>query len=417
MRSRFALALALPVILVSAAEAFERHELHSGDSALGTILLPSTYDEYPILAARGSSATISIAKSGAGAYQPTLGFYDDDYSGVPVIPTSASSVRSAPLDSGQYRILVGGQGGTVGDHRVRVSLVPAMRFTMAATAAAPVSTLTFGAYPGFDATITLKWKGPAPVTLVSVTGPDAAAVTSAAPPKSTASTFQQGGYHATALGDYVVTVDAPSGTLKWSATVQLSGRLPRGTSHDFRVKSAPDVPGVEFPAFGRSPIAAIAGESGGPNDCVLSAAGSFPNARFLDGGAGNGGCSGAARDPGSPATTYVLFCVDGFFADIVGVTRDGDGHVTSYEAPSVRSPAGSGSATLSNITQDSQGRPTGWTEVRHFDATGRSYELVFSDAEYFTAKSQSNGYCKAFRVVERLLPDGVPRTYDYAPLR
>jgi len=413
MRSRFALALAASAILVSTAGAFERHELLPGDSARGTLLVAGTYNEFTMVAARGSWMSLSLAKDGAGSFVPALGIYNDDYAGVPSIPTGPSSAVAPQLPSGQYRILVGGQRGTVGGYKLRASLQPAMKFVAAATEAAPVSTLTFGAYPDFDATVTIKWKGPAPVTLVSVTGPDGAALTSAATPKTTASTFQQGGYRATAIGDHVVTVDAPSGTVKWSVTVQLSGRLPRGTSRDFRVTSTPVAATVEFPSFGRSPIVRIAGERGGPNDIVLFATGSVPDAAFLDGGAGSGGCSRAPRDSGVPPTTYILYCTDGFFADVVDVVRDDAGLITSFAAPSMRSPAGSGSSTLSSITHDAAGHATGWTEIRRFDASGRSYELVVSGAQYFA----SNGGCKAFRVVERLLPDGAPTTYDYAPLR
>lgn len=413
MRPRFALALAAPVILVSAAEAFERHELHSGDTALGTLLVARAFNEYTIVAARGSTVSAAITKNGAGSYVPALGFYDDDYAGFPAFQTGPASVRTLPTLSAQYRILVGSQGGTVGGYKVKTSIRPGLKFAMAATAAAPVSTLTFGAYADFDATITIKWKGPAPVTLVSVTGPGGGALTSTDTATSTASTFRQGGYHATAVGDYVVTVDAPSGTVKWSATVQLSGRLPRGTSYDFRPKAPPETPTVQFPTFGRSPIVTIAGEFGGPNEILLSAVGSVPDASFLDGGAGSGGCARAPRDQGVPPTKYLLYCTDGFFADVVGVERDGAGLVTGFDAPSMRTPGGSGSATLSNITHDAQGRATGWTEIRRFDASGRAHELVFSGAQYFA----SSGGCKAFRVVERLLPDGVPRTYDYAPLK
>jgi hypothetical protein len=421
MRSRFALALAgsailalcASAILASAVGAFERHELQPGDSALGTLLVPGTFNEFTMVAARGSSLTVSMTKSGAGSLVPALGIYNDDYASVPAIPTGTSAAIAPQVPSGQYRILVGGQRGTVGGYKLRAALVPALKFAGTATAAAPVSTFTFGSYPGFDATVTIRWKGPAPVTLVSITGPDGAALTSAAAPKTTASAFQQGGYRATAIGDHVVTVDAPNGTVKWSVTVQLSGRLPHGTSHDFRATSPPEVATVEFPTFGRSPIVRIAGERGGPNDIVLSATGSVPDAAFLDGGAGSGGCSRVPRDAGTPPTTYILYCTDGFFADVVDVVRDDAGLVTSFDAPSMRTPAGSGTSRLSNITHDAAGRTTGWTEIRRFDASGRSYELVFSGAQYFT----SNGGCKAFRVVERLLPDGLPRTYDYAPLR
>jgi hypothetical protein len=413
MRPRFAQVLAVVAILVSAAQAFERHELQPGDSALGTLLVAGDFDEYTIRAARGSALTFSVVKNGPGSYVPGGGIFDDDYTAVPVTPAGPTSLRTTIPSSAQYRLLVGGQHGTVGGYRVRAAVQPATKFAMAATSAAPASTLTFGAYPGFDATVTIRWQGPSPVTLVSVTGPDGAALTSTATPKTTASAFQEGGFHVTALGDHVVTVDAPAGTVKWSVLVQLAGRLPHGTSRDFRPTGPPEVPGVEFPVFGKSPIVRIAGETGGPNDIALTATGSEPDAAFLDGGAGTGGCTRAASDMLDPPQSYDLYCTDGFFADVQGVVRDGAGLVTSFDAPSIRTPAGSGSATLTNISHDAHGRATGWTEVRHFDASGRSYELVISDAQFL----KSNGGCKAFRVVERLLPDGIPRTYDYSPLR
>jgi hypothetical protein len=412
MRSRFAMALAAAFCLASSAGALDRNELHSGDSALGDISEPGTYDEFTIRAARGSSMTISIAKSGGGAFVPAIGVYNDNYQGVPVAPISATSVRGDGLPSGQYRILVGGQRYTVGAYRVKTTLQPAKTFLAAGTGASPVASTTFGAYEGFDATITIKWKGPAPVTLTSVIGPDGAALTSSAAPKTTASTFQQGGWRATALGDHVVNLAVPEGTVKWTVTVKVAGKLPAGRSFDFRATTPPDVPGVEFPSFGRSPIVTIPGERGGPNEILLFATGGLPDATFIDFGAGAGGCSRAARDTASPPTKYLLYCLDGFFAEIENVVRDDAGLVTSYDAPSMRTPWGSGSATLTDITRDAAGRTTGWTEVRRFDATGRSYELVFSDAQYLPG-----GACKAFRVKERLLPDGVPRTYDYAPVR
>lgn len=418
MRSRFAPASAAVVILVASAGAFDRHPIEHGDTVLGDVKVGRTFDEYVIRTARGSYIAVSVGKGGAGNLSPALGVYNDDYQPLGLVPTGPSSVRIAsPTNSSQYRIIVGGTGSSVGAYRMRVALAPQKTFALAGTPAAPEKTLTFGAYPGFEATVTLRWKGAAPVTIASVTGPDGAAIASAETPRTTKSSSSQGGFVATLTGDHVVLLDVPGGTVKWSATVQLAGRLPRGATHDYRSDELPPPDAVTFPAPGRTPVVAIAGESGGPNECVLSSAGAQPDAAFLDGGAGTGGCSRAPREPGDAPTRYLLFCLDGFFAELTGVERYPDGpwqgKIRGYDAPSVRTPQGSGSASLSDLAYDATGRPTGWTEVRRFDATGRSYELVFSGAEYFGG----SGYCKSFRVAVRSLPDGAPRTYDYAPFR
>lgn len=418
MRSRFALASAAVVILVASAGAFDRHTIEHGDTVLGEVLVGRTFDEYAIRAARGSFLFISVAKAGSGNLSPALGVYNDDYQGLGLVATGPSSVVTAtPTASSQYRIIVGGTGSSVGSYRMRVALKPATKFALAGSPATPSSSLTFGAYPDYGATVSIRWKGAAPVTLASLTGPDGAVLTSATPPRTTKSSSSQGGFRTTTIGDHVLLLDVPDGTVKWSATVQLSGKLPRGATHDYRSDALPEPDTVTFPSVGRSPVVAVAGESGGPNECILSAAGAQPDASFLDGGAGTGGCSRAPREQGDLPTKYLLFCVDGFFADVTGVERYAtgpwQGWIRSYEAPSIRTPQGSGSATLTDFTYDAAGRPTGWTERRRFDATGRTHELVFSNAEYFSGSA----YCKAFRVSERLLPDGAARIYDYAPFR
>ncbi len=418
MRSRFALASAALVILAASAGAFDRHTIEHGDTVLGEVTVGRTFDEYTIRAARGSFLSVSVGKGGGGNLSPALGVYTDDYQGLGLLATGPTSVLVAsPTASSQYRIIVGGTGSTVGAYRMRVALKPAKSFALAGNTVSPEKTLTFGAYPGFDATISVRWKGASPVTVASVTGPDGAAVTSTAAPRTTRSSSTQDGFRATSVGDHVVVLDVPDGTVKWSATVKLSGALPRGATHDYRSAVLPDPDAVAFPSAGRTPIVAIVGESGGPNECILSSAGAQPDASFLDGGAGTGGCSRAPREPGEFPTKYLLFCVDGFFAELTGVERYASGPwqglIEGYEAPSIRTPQGSGSATLSGFAYDATGRPTGWTEVRRYDATGRAHELVFSNAEYFSG----SGFCKAFRVAARLLPNGVSRTYDYAPFR
>lgn len=410
MRTRFALAFAVVATFVPAAGAFERHAIEPGDSLVGTILARGALDEYTLDLARGTVMRLTIAKSGAGNYRPAIALYTDDYQEIGITGVGPSTVQALPVSSsGTFRMLVAGGGTSVGGYRVSTAAAPQKKFALAATPAAPADTLTFGAYPGFSFSVSLKWKGPAPVTLKSLKGPHGADLASAQTPHSGGTSWSQGGFEVTELGDHTLVLDVPSGTLKWSATVTLAGRLPRGTTHDFRPAGIPEQPTVTFPSLGRFPIVRIAGELGGPNDCVLSVQSQTPDAVFLDGGAGTAGCSRSPIGGGDPPAAYLLYCVNGFVAHIGPVERDDDHRITGYEATDIRTPQGSGNATLSGFTYDAAGRVSGWDEVRRFDATGRVHTLEFSEIRYFP-----NGIVKAFHVVHTP-PTGAPRTYDYAP--
>jgi hypothetical protein len=420
MRPRFALAALLLVFATAAAPAFDRNDFKSGDVVVGDVLVPFTFDEYVIQAARGSFLSVVASGSAPRAINPILGIYTDDYAAMALVGSGPASLSAAEqLSTGRYRVIVGGLNGSVGAYRVKATLKPQLTFTWNGGAGAATPQLPFGAYPGFDAAVTVTWKGKSPVTLTSVTGPDGAELTASAAPRATRTTLTQRGFHASATGDYLLTLAVPADAVRWTATVQLSGRFPAGATYDYRTTAAPERPTISFPSGGRFPIAAVVGELGGPNDCVLSSSGSAPDAAFIDGGAGAGGCARSATDAGQPATSYLLGCNDGFAAYTSAVERYTDGpwigYVKSFAALTVRSPQGSGSSTLSDFTYDASGRPTGWSELRHFDASGRDHLLTFSRAEYF-----GNGYCKAFRVTESLMVAGEPaytHVADYSLFR
>jgi hypothetical protein len=421
MRPRFAPAALLLVFATASAPAFDRETIESGDVVTGDILVPYTFDEFPIRAVRGSILVLTVSGAAPRPMRPALGLYTDDYAIVPLLGSSPSSAASLnALSSADYRIIVGGLGGSVGAYRLKATMKPGTLFTFSGGGDVAAPQLTFGAYAGFDATVSIRWKGPSAVTLASVVGPDGATLTSAATPRSSRTSFTLGGFRASASGDHVFTLGVPAGTVKWTATVRVAGRLPPGTTRDFRTTPAPERPAISFLSFGRFPIAYVVGERGGPNDCALSSAGAVPTAAFLDGGAGAGGCSLAIGNAAQPPTAYVLGCNDGFYARVADVERYPEGHewaglVRSYSAPEVRSPQGSGETTLTDIAYDASGRPTGWTETRRFDASGHEHRLEFSEARYFP-----NGFCKAFRVVASRIVDGEPvstSVEDYAPFR
>jgi hypothetical protein len=409
-------AVALAATSVTA-PCFDRNPLQPGDVATGDILVPFTFDEFPIQGVRGAVMTMSLVPVGSRGFRPTLGVYTDDYAAVALVGVGATTARTAePVGSGRYRIIVGGGGGGTGAYRLKTKVQPARRFVLTGGHGPESPVLKFGAYAGFDATAKLAWRGASAVTLTSVVGPDGVAIAGAAAPTASSRTFTQGGFHAAVSGDHELRFEVPADVVAWTATVTVSGRLAPGVARDLRTTAPPDAPTVGFPAPGLFPIVAVTGEVGGPNECILSAAASLPDAVFLDGGAGAGGCGRTPTEEGPSPTSYLVGCYDGFTAEIVDVVRyeagPWAGSVRSFVARRIVTPQGSGRATLSDFTYDARGRPTGWTETRVFDASGRAHSLVFTDAEYFSGGS----YCKGFRVTHAA-PDGSSHVYDYAPFR
>jgi hypothetical protein len=428
MRTRFA-ATALAAVCLTAtsvSQAFEREPIQPGDTVLAELRTPFSFVEFPVDLAQGSYLTFGVT----GAPRPILGMFDYTYttnanglSTVPLVPVSATAVRTAfGVGSATYRLVVGVDKGWVGPFKLKTSVKPTLRFTKTGTGASasgePV--VGFGAYPGFTATVSVKWKGPEPITLASLTGPDGTELSSPDAPRTTSKSLVQGGFQITSLGDHRATFTIPASVTSYTATVQLAGRLPPPTTHDLRRPPALDRATITFPTPGFQPVASVADEVGGPNEIILATTGPLPNATFLHGGAGTGACGRVQTG----TDEYLIFCYSGYSARIENVVRYTDGPwkdlIRSYEASEVRTPQGTGWATLSDFEYDAARRPVAWTEIRRFDATGRAHRLVFSRGQYGIWDSESHvvlqNACAGFRVVHTP-PDGVERTYDYGPFR
>ncbi len=433
--------LAALLALAGGAVAFDRYEALPGETFLADTTAPGDVDEYVLELPRDCRVTIAAAGTAPGDWRPALGFFSNGYANLSgqlgfVAPPGAVSGRKATLrssrgvpETGRYRVIVqaGDLGGaanafTIGAYRAKVSAIPSRRFTLRVK---PNDTerpteVDFAAFPGFEASVQVRWRGPEAVTLLSVTDPDGVELTASKPLRSGRAFLKQAGLTTTALGEYRVALDVPTTTVRWNVVVRLRGRLPRGTQRDVRVEGVPRQPTVRLGVLVTTPAVAIVGERGGANDMALS------SARFDDGEGGVFGIPAAfgfdaaahgrfpavaTRDgPGDPPTAYRLAGRNGLLAQIENVVYDAQGvDILSYDAPLVRGPRGAGSARLEAFTYDDDGNAVGWTETRTFDGSGRVHVLVVSRVERF-----SNGALKAYRV-RHIDPDGRERDYDFAP--
>jgi len=383
------LALTVLVLPVLAAPV-QRRRVVSGQSTTHRIDRPGEFQEFVLAAARGSKIRVLLGKAGARSCNPIGGVLDGNYSPVPLLGTSVTNFGTPlPLTrSGDVRVLTAGANGTVGSYKVKATIKPAKSFKVSAKVRSlaadpyPQTSLTFGAYPGFTFTVKIGWKGPSPVTLDAVTGPGGEELVTNDPAKRRKQSVKRAGFSVQAFGDHHVRVNVPAGTKKWTISVKLAGKLDKGDAVDARLPH-PGPDGVRVVSAVAVPLVQVVTENGGPNDFAVAGQDGLPIAVFSD--RRSGGCARATveLDPAT-ATAYEMRCVNGYLALVEGVVRDENDNVLGFELPLLRSPAGSGSATISGVVYDQARKPLGWTEVRHFPATGNTHTLVFSEIERYT---------------------------------
>lgn len=397
-------AAAIPAATTSEAAVLRREAIEPGDTVLADNLVPGESDEYLLDLPRGAVAALTVSRAGPGGWRPRFGLFTDAFAPVAFEPTPP--LRTTPLPvSGTYHLIVGGAQGTVGGYRVRVGVAPQRSAAASGSGDAAPAPLVLGAFEGSVLDVTIRWKGPAAVTLASFSGPDAAPLGGAGGAQVRGSVSVQRGFVAAVRGDQTAVFDVPPGTSRWSASIRVRPPRLAGATRDLRTTAVPERPTVDLPFAGSLPVVRLLDEAGGPNDVFFTGGTSAPGA-FAFAGEETGPC-GLLGDPDDP-TRFELRCRNGHSARIEDVVRDGGGRITSFEALDVRSPRGTGSASFSGFEYDpSTGLPTAWREVRRFDATGGVHDLRVSGV-----RRLGNGSTSAY-VLVHTGPDGVPRTYQF----
>lgn len=383
----------------------------SGDTVLGDLRTPGEIDEIRVDLPRGTATSWTITKASPGSLTPAIGgFLDEAFGQVPLFSIPPSTIRSEGVPtSGLYRFLVSHSGTSLGGYRARFTARPAKSFSARGISDVAPAPLVAGAFAGATLDVTLSWKGPAPVTLTTLTGPGGTPLGGAAAPTMRGTTSSQRGFVVTTTGDQTLTFAVPAGTTRWSARIGV--RTPRRTAqvHDIRADGAPEPAPFEILDAG-FPWCRLFDEEGGANAWILTSAGLRPTGGPFD--TRRGTCTQTPVG-GTPdeATEYVLACSTGYTARLTEVVRDDAGRVTSFEARLLTDPAGTGSASYEGFEYDEAGRPVAWREVRRFAATGRSHAFAYSAVKRF-----GNGAVSSC-MVNHTDPSGRTRTYTYGPYR
>jgi hypothetical protein len=387
--------------------------IEAGDTVLGDVLAPGEVDIYEFQAPAGSVATLDVRNAPPAGWRPNLGIWTGGFErNFALYGVTATKIQTEVLTaSGTYKMLLGA-GDTTGGYRVRLTIAPGRIFTASGVGNTTPGRLQFGAAADSELTLALKWRGPSPVTLATFEGP-AGPVTSSQPVVTRAKSSTQGGFIASALGDYVATFDVPAGTQSWSATARVKPPSPaRGVVHDVRTEGVPAARTVSVLNASDAVVATIVGERGGPNDLLLRPTGFHVNGLVAD--PRNGGCGALGLEPAGAPLAYRFRCLAGWYAEIGDVVREG-GLVTSFAAPVVRSPNGSGSTRFDAITYDAQARPVSWTETRSFDASGNVHILQVADVT-----RRSDGVVVSYELTHKLRrgqDEVVLGVHGYAPFR
>lgn len=364
------------------AAAVDRFEIEPGDTVISEILRPGEFDEFVLRLPRGSTATLTFGRTGAGNWLPSAALFDSAYSQVPMGPFGSAGIRNLnPLGaSGVYRVLATGFDRTVGGFRVRTRVKTGRKFALSGKAKDPAAPrhLRFGALEGASIAVRIKWRGDQPVTLRHLTGPDGAPLVSDAPAGGSSTSFSQAGFTAPGFGDHLLALDVPEGTRSWSAQVTVDGAFPRGTTRDVRGQVPPGRDSVSLAPTQFQPVVTVLGEAGGTGDFGMSVFNGRPDADFVS-PALTGPCDRTPLELGDQPSRYLLRCRNGYLADIRDVVHGPDGLINGYRVEVARSPAGSGSAVLGGFEYDADLQASAWTETRTYHSTGNTHILAFSD--------------------------------------
>lgn len=399
----------------------EHDTIASGDTVLGDLLAPGDVDVYDFDAPRGATVVLAATPAPPGRWTAsTIGVLDFGYTrALAAIGTGPTTVRTEPLSaSGTWHLAVGTGDARLGGYRVRLTVVPARTFATGGTGDGAAAPFTIGAPAGAELTVKLRWRGALPVTLdpdAGISGPGSVLVASA-PPKSRKSSSTQSGFRTAASGDHVVRFAVPAGTTSWTAKVSVKPPRPaRGTTRDLRA-AGPPAPHTLTLVDARDFVAIrVADEDGGPNDVALlptspqAGQGSVHPAAIGIDGRGTS-CTAFGLDRATPPGTYRFVCASGSIAEMRDVVRSGE-RIVAFDAPIVRSPAGTGRTSVAGVTYDAALRPVAWTETRTFDATGHVHVLAVSGVT-----RRADGAIIGYTVVHTD-PAGNERTYSYALLQ
>ncbi len=411
MRStRALLVAALLGTLALPAVALERHTVLPGERVLGTVNDDAPVHEYLIAVPRSGVLTVALPRQKTSVLQGSLGLFSLAYRVEPALQIAARKIqqRTPPTATTQYRVVVAGANGSQGDYALVPKITPQTLWKIRGkvTDLNPPGRIVFGALAGYEAQLTVSWKGADPVTIGSFTGPGGD-VTSSAEPKQKGSTWKQKGYTLSEVGDYTVVLDIPPSAKRWALTVKLKGSANAGLETDRRPEHATP-PGLALAATpALLPFVTVVGESGAANDIVLTSQGTAPIAIGIAGPPPDP-CTLTPLQAGPTPTGYALACGEDYGATLAVAARDASRRVLDFSADPVFTPAGSGTAAYSDFVFDGSGRPLGWTEVRTFEATGHEHTLVISDIQ------RLSGGIFTYTVLHTD-PDGVTRRYDFLP--
>lgn len=413
-RAALAAAAVAAGAVAAVAGALTREAMVTGDTVIGDLLAPGDVDEFTFEALLGATAIIDVRNAPPAGWRPSIAIVTSGYDhAFGLFGTGPTTARTDALpSSATYRMLVSGADDTTGGYRVRLTIDPGRSFTAFGTGDAQPLPVKFGALAGSRMTVALRWKGPAPVTVASVTGP-AGPLVAPAPAAVRGKSSVLKGLRAEATGDHLVTIAVPAGTKSWDAVVKVAPPRPaRGTTRDLRSGGVPGARSVSLVNVSDAVAIVVAGESGGPNELIVRGAGLHVGGFALD--ARSGACGVLGFEPAAAPLAYHYRCIAGWFAEIGDVVRTGN-VVTSFRAPVVRTPRGSGSVAVEGIVYDQANRAVAWTETRTFDATGAVHVLAVSDVA-----RRGDGAIVGYSVTHSRRTasgDELVGTYDYAPVR
>jgi len=401
------------LLMALPAAAFERREIKTGDKVHGTITAEQRTHEYLIKIPCDAGFAMALPKVKGSRLQGSMTVFSESYRSERLLLIGRRKIarERPPTTTATFRAIVQGVNESVGDYLLKPKIKVKKRYKIRGKLSdlSPPGQITFGALAGYEAQVTITWKGPDPVTIASFKGPGGSDMTSELAPKEKKSSFRQKGFAITETGDHQVVLGIPPTARTWTLTVHMKGK-PAGSTLLLREAhtTPPDLSlGV---VAGPLPLVLINDEVGGGNEFVLGGGHRSP-AVFAVLGSEPESCGIEASEPGSTPAAYLIACDDTHAAVVTVGSRDEDTRrILDYVADPVVAPSGDGTISFPEFVYESptSSRLRGWTEIRTFAETGNEHTLVVSDI------LRLSGGGVAY-TVHHTNPAGDTRRYDFLP--
>jgi hypothetical protein len=383
-----------------------------GDKVTGDIFLASEADMFIDRVVEGSEITVRITPDKQSPYRASLLIYPPESDFISILGNvfllrNDRGFKSLPIlapSTGRYRILVNAptdQAGNPfgGSYRLKAKVKPPKRraFIGAFPAGGGQAEVIFPALAGSVGMVNVKGGPGTPVPeIADLCDPGGNSILEGLEIKIRKKSVGIKNIPLELFGDYVLKLKG-GGSGEYQAKVKI--KYPKRKSIDINVSDgvAPEALPITLSTVLGEPLVVLSDEEGAGNDFLLVPVGFTIRSLILSGATPCEETNQVLEE--NRLISYDIVCEDDTYgAEVHSILYDEAGGPLTSLMADVRTPEGTGTITISNITRAANGRVAGYTEQRTFGDPEQGEEVRTYSFTVRNLKRQGNGQILGFWV-------------------